>query len=75
MRIAREGEEIVCPRGRLNGRVIRNVEDQIGDGDFSAPEARYSADGQRYLCVCCDRVVAAREDHRWRIHLRRGWVR
>jgi hypothetical protein len=75
MRIAREGEEIVCPRGTLNGRVIHNVEDQISDGDFSAPEARLSADGQHYLCACCERVVAVREDCRWRVHLRRGWVR
>ena len=75
MRIARDGEEIVCPRGTLNGRLIRDVEDQIGDGDFSASEARFSADDQRYLCICCGRAVAVREDRRWRLHLRRGWVR
>jgi hypothetical protein len=75
MRIAREGEEIVCPKGTLGGRVIRNVEDQFSDGDFSATEARLSADGEQYLCVCCERIVAVREGPRWRVHLRRGWVR
>ena len=35
MVIARQGEEIVCPKGTLCGRIIRDAEDRITDDDFS----------------------------------------
>ena len=75
MLIAREGEEIVCPKGTVCGRLTRDAHDQIIDGDFTAREPSYSHADQRYVCACCDRPVAVRESIRWRVHLRRGWVR
>ena len=36
MLIAREGEEIVCPKGTVCGRITRDANDQIIDGDFAA---------------------------------------
>jgi hypothetical protein len=75
MVIAREGEELVCPKGTLCGRMMRDANDQITNGDFAALENCASADGQRYVCACCGRPVAVREPVRWRVHLRRGWVR
>ena len=61
MLIAREGEEIVSSKGSAWGRLT-------GDATSSAAD-------QGYLCACCGRPVAVREPVRWRIHLRRGWVR
>jgi hypothetical protein len=26
----------------------------------------------RFVCGCCGRIAAMREDHRWRVYLRRG---
>jgi hypothetical protein len=75
MLIARHGEELVCPKGTLCGRVTRDANDQITDGDFAVLETCVSLDGQRYLCPCCERAVAVREHFRWRLHLRRGWIR
>jgi hypothetical protein len=75
MLIAREGEEIVCPKGTVCGRIARDANDQITDGDFAAREFSSSSDGQLYVCSCCGRPVAVREPTRWRVHLRRGWVR
>jgi hypothetical protein len=75
MLIARDGEELVCPKGTLCGRVTRDANDQITDGDFAVLETCVSLYGQRYLCPCCERAVAVREHFRWRIHLRRGWIR
>ncbi len=75
MLIAREGEEIVCPKGTVCGRITRDANDQIVDGDFTAHEFSYLRTDQRYVCACCGRAVAAREPLRWRVHLRRGWVR
>ena len=75
MLIAREGEEIVCPKGTVCGRITRNANDQIIDGDFAVPELSASSAEQRYVCACCGRPVAVRESVRWRVHLRRGWVR
>jgi hypothetical protein len=75
MLIAREGEEIVCPKGTVCGRITRDANDQIVDGDFAAGELPSSPACQRYLCACCGRPVAVREPLRWRVHLRRGWVR
>ena len=75
MLIAREGEEIVCPKGTVCGRMTHDANDQIIDGDFAAREFSSSPDDQRYLCACCGRPVAVREPVRWRVHLRRGWVR
>jgi hypothetical protein len=49
--------------------------DQITDGDFAVSETCVSPDGQRYVCACCERTVAVREHFRWRVHLRRGWIR
>ncbi len=34
MLIAREGEEIVCPKGTVCGRIMRDANDQIIDEDF-----------------------------------------
>jgi hypothetical protein len=75
MLIAREGEEIVCPKGTVCGRITRDANDQIIDGDFTAREFSSSAADHRYLCACCGRAVAVRDVLRWRVHLRRGWVR
>ena len=75
MLIAREGEEIVCPKGTVCGRMTVNANDHIADGAFAVLEGGVSGDGRRYLCTCCDRAVAVKEHFRWRVHLRRGWVR
>jgi hypothetical protein len=75
MLIARDGEELVCPKGTICGRMTRDANDQITDGDFAALETCVSPDGQRYVCACCERTVAVREHFRWRLHLRRGWIR
>ena len=75
MLIARDGEELVCPKGALCGRVTRDANGQITDGDFAVLETCVSIDGLRYLCPCCERAVAVREHFRWRLHLRRGWIR
>ncbi len=75
MLIARGGEEIVCPKGTVCGRITRDANDQIIDGDFAAREISSSLTDQGYVCACCGRPVAVREPVRWRVHLRRGWVR
>ena len=75
MLIARHGEEIVCPRGTLCGRIVRDAQDRIIGDDFSAVGCDAALTGDKYLCACCGRIVAVREDQRWRVHLRRGWVR
>ena len=36
MLIAHEGEEIVCAKGTVCGRMTRDANDQIIDGDFAA---------------------------------------
>jgi len=74
MVIARTNEEIVCPRGTLCGRMIRDAYDEISEGDFMPLENASSSDGRQYVCACCGRIVAARDDSHWRVHLRRGWV-
>ena len=70
MLIARAGEEIVCPRGTLCGHMVRDANDWIVEDDF----AMHASATERYACSCCTRIVAAEEDGRWRVHLRRGWV-
>ena len=75
MVIARHGEEIVCPKGTLCGRMVRDAQDRIAGDDFSAAESDVALAGDKYVCSCCGRIVAIREDQRWRVHLRRGWVR
>jgi hypothetical protein len=75
MLIARDGEELVCPKGTICGRMTRDANDQITDGDFAVLETCVSPDGQRYVCACCERTVAVRKHFRWRVHLRRGWIR
>ena len=75
MLIPRDGEELVCPKGTICGRMTRDANDQITDGDFAVLETCVSPDGQRYVCACCERKVAVREHFRWRVHLRRGWIR
>jgi len=75
MLIARDGEEIVCPKGTICGRMTRDANDQITNGDFTMLETCVSSGGQRYVCACCERAVAVREHFRWRLHLRRGWIR
>src|SRR5271155_3347969 len=72
MLIAREGEEIVCSKGTVCGRLTRDAHDYIIDGDFTARESSYSDADQRYVCACCGRPVAVRESIRWRVHLRPG---
>jgi hypothetical protein len=74
MVVARTGEEMVCPRGTLCGRMVRDANNQISDGDFILLENASAPDGEHYTCACCGRTVAARDDPRWRVHLRRGWV-
>jgi hypothetical protein len=73
--IARAGEELVCPNGRICGRITRAANDRITDGDFAVLETCVSPDGQRYVCACCEQTVAVREHFRWRVHRRRGWIR
>jgi len=75
MVIARQGEEIVCPKGTLCGRITPDAEDRITDDDFSAAELDSTPADDRYVCDCCGRIVAVRENQRWRVYLRRGWVR
>ena len=75
MLIAREGEEIVCPKGTVCGRIMRDANDQIIDEDFAVREISFSPRDQGYICACCSRPVAVREPVCWRVHLRRGWVR
>ena len=75
MLIARDGEEIVCPKGTICGRMTRDANDQITNGDFTMLETCVSPGAQRYVCACCERAVAVREHFRWRVHLRRGWIR
>jgi hypothetical protein len=78
MLIAREGEEIICPKGTVCGRITRDENDQITDGDFAARAVPSSPADQRYVCTCCGRPEAVREPVslvRWWVHLRRGWVR
>jgi hypothetical protein len=75
MLIARQGEEIVCPKGTLCGRIVRDAEDRITANDFSTAESGAAPTSDRYVCGCCGRIVAVREHQRWRVHLRRGWVR
>ena len=75
MLIAREGEELVCPKGTICGRMTRDANDRIIDGDFAVLETCVSPDSQRYVCACCERAVAVQEHFRWRLHLRRGWIR
>ena len=51
MLIAREGEEIVCPKGTVCGRITRDANDRIVDGDFTADE--FSCSPHRpALCLC-----------------------
>jgi len=72
MLIAREGEDIVCLKGTVCGRIMRDANDQIIDGDFAARASSFSPADQRYICACCGRPVAVREPVRWRVHLRGG---
>ena len=75
MLIARESKEIVCRKGTVCGRITLDASDQITDGDFAACELLSSPADQRYVCACCGRPMAVREPVRWRVHLRRGWIR
>jgi hypothetical protein len=75
MLIARAGEEIVCPKGTVYGRLTRDANNQVIDGDFTARESSSPQADQRYVCACCGRPVAVRELLRLRVHLHRGWVR
>ena len=49
MLIARDGEEIVCPKGTICGRMTRDANDQITDGDFAMLETCVSLGDQRYV--------------------------
>ena len=72
MLIARESEEIVCPKGSAWGRLTGPANNQIIDGDFAAREFSSSPPTQHYVCACCGRPVAVREPARCRVHLRWG---
>ena len=67
MLVARAGEEIVCPKGTVCGRLTRDANDQIIDGDFTARESSSSHADQRYVCACGGRPVAVRESLRWMV--------
>jgi hypothetical protein len=71
---ARAGEEIVCPRGTLCGQMIRDVNDEVFLDDFMLLKNTSSSDSREYVCACCMRIVVARDDRRWRVDLRRGWL-
>jgi hypothetical protein len=75
MLIARENEEIVSSKSSAWGRLTGDTNDQIIDGDFAAREFSSSPADQRYVCACCGQPVTVREPVRWRVDLRRGWVR
>ena len=75
MVVARQDEEIVCPKGTVCGRMLRSAGDWIAGQDFATTDAAAAAADDRYVCTCCGRAVAVREYLRWRVHLRRGWVR
>ena len=75
MLIAREGEEIVCPKGSTWGRLTGDANDQMIDGDFAAREFFSSPAARCYVCACCGQPVTVREPVRWRVDLGRGWVR
>ena len=57
MVIARAGEEIVCPRGTLCGRMVRDVNEQASEDDFILFEDASSCDGRQFVCACCGRIV------------------
>ena len=75
MLIASEGEEIVCPKGTVCGRITRDANDQIVDGDFAAGESSLCPPISTISAPAAAGPVAVREPLRWRVHLRRGWVR
>jgi hypothetical protein len=75
MLITSEGEEITCPKGTICGRITRDADDRIVDGDFAVHKFSASPADDRFICSCCGRPVAVCESVRWRVHLRRGWVR
>ena len=82
MLIAREGEEIVCPKGTVCGRLTRDADDQIIDGDFTACESSSSHADQRVKGGVEARhlrkpgkVLLCEADHRqssWRMQRREG---
>jgi hypothetical protein len=72
--IARAGEEIVCPRGTLCGSMVRDANDRISEDDFLLLDGISLTNDGEFLCACCKRIVAVRDDPRSRVHLRRGWV-
>jgi len=74
MVIARAGEEIVCPRGTLCGSMVRDANDRVSGDDFILLDSVSLTDGGEFLCACCGRIVAVRDDPGSRVHLRRGWV-
>ena len=72
---ARKDEDIVCPTGTVCGRILRDVAGKITGADFSALELDTSPATEQYVCSCCGKPVAVREQEaQWRVHLRRGWV-
>jgi hypothetical protein len=75
MPIASEGEETVCPKGAVCGRITCGASDGIVGGDFAVREFSASPADKRLVCSCCGRPVEVRESVGWSVHLRRGWVR
>ena len=61
MLIAREGEEIACPRSTVCGRMTRDANDEVIHCNFAARGFSFSAADQRYLCAYCGRPLAVRE--------------
>ena len=49
MVIARAGEEIVCPRGTLCGRMVRDVNEQLSEDDFILFEDASLCDGRQFV--------------------------
>ena len=49
MVIARAGEEIVCPRGTLCGRMVRDVNEQVSEDDFILFEDASLCDGRQFV--------------------------
>ena len=64
-----------CRIAAKPGTPSSRITSDTNDGEFAGREFFSSPADQRYVCACCGRPVAVREPVRWRVHLRRGWVR
>jgi CubicO group peptidase (beta-lactamase class C family) len=57
--IAREDEEIVCPKGTVCGRITRDANDNITDGDFALGRARLAAPAAAHAATVHARETAS----------------